>query len=98
MPSVDQYVAWFSSGEGRLILVAVLFLIMWAVKSVPYVKGLLTTPRRKQAASLLLAMGPAVWLIAEGAPPIEVISAALGIVFAANGLNTYRPSKAKSDG
>jgi len=95
MPNTEQLVTWFSSGEGRLILVAVLFLLMWAVKNVPLVKGLLTTPRRKQAASVLLAMGPAVWLIAEGAPPIEVVASALGIVFAANGLNTYRPSKAK---
>jgi len=95
MPSLDQFVAWFSSGEGRLILAAGLFLLMWAVKNIPYVKGLLTTPRRKQAASVLLALGPAVWLIVQGAPAVEIVSTALGIVFAANGLNTYRPSKAK---
>lgn len=95
MPTIDQLLEWFSSGEGRLILAALLFLLMWAVKNVPYVKGLLTTPRRKQAASVLLAMPPAVWLLVQGAPPIEIVSSALMIVFAANGLNTYRPSKVK---
>jgi hypothetical protein len=96
MPTLDQLLAWVQSGEGRLILAALLFLLMWAVKNVPYVKGLLTTPRRKQAASMLLALPPAVWLLVEGAPAVEVVSSALMIVLSANGLNTYRPSKVKA--
>lgn len=96
MPELQELLEWALSGEGRLIAAAVLFLLMWALKHVPIVKTkLLTTPRRKQAASLFMAMAPAVWLLVEGAPPVEVISTAVMVALASNGLNTYRPSKAK---
>lgn len=95
MPDLNTMLQWFQSGEGRLVAAALLFVLMWAVKNVPYVKGLLNTPRRKQAATVLLSLPPAVWLMVEGAPPVEVISTALGIALASNGLNTYRPTKSK---
>jgi len=94
MPELSTLITWIQSGEGRLIAAAVLFVVMWAVKSLPIVREHINTPRRKQAAAALLALAPAVWLMVEGAPPLEVVSTALGIVLAANGINTYRPSKA----
>jgi len=99
MPSTDQIIVWIQSGEARLIIVALLFVIMWAIKSVPWVRDkILTTPRRKQAAAWFLMLPPAVWLIAEGAPWVTVVSSAVGIILAANGVNTYRPSKTKPNG
>lgn len=96
MPSLTQLLQWTMSGQGRLVAAAVLFGAMWAVKSLPFIKKHLSTPRRKQAANALMAMAPAAWLIVEGAAPVEVLSTALTIALSANGLNTYRPSKSKA--
>ena len=96
MPDVTQLLNWFMSGEGRLVGAAALFVTMWAVKSLPIVKDHLNTPRRKQAANTLLAMGPAAWLMVEGAPPMEVLSVAITTALSAKGINTLRPSKSQS--
>ncbi len=96
MPDISQILQWAMSGEGRLIAAAMLFVAMWAIKSAPVVRDYINTPRRKQAANTLMAMGPAVWLMAQGAPPVEVVSTALTIALSANGLNTLRPSKSKA--
>jgi len=99
MPTTLQVIEWIQSGNGRLVVAAVLFVLMWAIKSLPWVRDkILTTPRRKQIAAWLLMMPPAVWMIVEGAPWAEVVAAAVGIILAANGINTYRPSKAKPPG
>lgn len=97
MPDVTQLLQWAMSGEGRLIAAALLFIAMWAVKSLPFIKELINTPRRKQAANALMAMTPAAWLLVEGAPLVEVISTAVSIALMANGINTYRPSKSAND-
>lgn len=96
MPEVTQLIQWFTSGEGRLIAAALLFVAMWAVKRAPIVRDYINTPRRKQAANTLMAMAPAAWLMVEGAPPVEVISTALTIALSAKGINTLRPSKSKA--
>lgn len=95
MPELTQLLQWAQSGEGRLIAAAVLFALMWAVKSVPLIRDHVNTPRRKQAANALIALTPAVYLMVEGAPPVEVLSTAITIALTANGINTYRPSKVK---
>lgn len=97
MPDLSQLLQWTQSGEGRLIAAAVLFLAMWAVKRAPMVRDYINTPRRKQAANTLMALAPAVWLMVEGAPPVEVISTALTIALSAKGINTLRPSKSKAE-
>lgn len=96
MPTTHQIIEWIQSGHGRLIAAAVIFVLMWAIKCLPWVRAkLLTTPRRKQIASWFLMLPPAVWMIVQGAPWVDVVAAAVGIVLAANGINTYRPSKSK---
>jgi hypothetical protein len=95
MPEVAQLLEWFISGNGRLIAAAALFALMWGAKSLPLVSAHLTTPRRKQAVNALMAMAPAAWLIVQGAPWEEIAGEAILIALAANGINTYRPSKAK---
>lgn len=91
-----QVFDWIQSGSGRLLLAALLFVAMWAVKMLPWVKAkILTTPRRKQIAAWFLMLPPAVWMIVEGEPWPEVVAVSVGIILAANGINTYRPSKCK---
>ena len=95
MPTMTQAIDWLQSGEGRLLLALVLFAAMWAITSWPWVrKKLLKTHRRKQLASWFLLLPPSVWLIADGAPWLEVATSAMVIVLAANGVSTYRPSQA----
>lgn len=70
MPTVAEVFAWFTMGGGRPIGAASLTLLMWAVKSIPHVEQkLLTTPRRKMAANAFLALGPAVYLLADDSVP-----------------------------
>jgi hypothetical protein len=96
MPETTQIVQWIRTGEIRLVVAAALFLLMWAIKAIPWVRlKLLTTPRHKQVASWFLLLPPAVWMIVNGAPWVEIVASAVGIILAANGINTYRPSKAK---
>ena len=96
MPELTQLIEWFMSGEGRLIAAALLFVAMWAVKHAPVVRDYINTPRRKQAANTLMAMTPAVWLMVQGVPPLEVVSTAITIALSAKGINTLRPSKSKA--
>lgn len=94
MPEPEQLISFLLSGEARLVASAILFALFAALKKVPAVRDrLLTTPRRKQAAAMFVAMAPAVWLLSEGAPWVEVVASAVGIALMANGINTYRPSK-----
>lgn len=95
MPEVSDLLKWVMSGEGRLVAAAILFLIMWGIKRSPILKDHINTPRRKQAANLVLAMAPAVYLLAEGAAPVDVLSTALTVALSAHGINTYRPTKSK---
>jgi hypothetical protein len=95
MFDITQLLNWFMSGEGRLVAAALLFTLMWAVKSLSALEPYLNTPRSKQAVNLLLAMTPAVWLMVEGASPVEVSATAIGIALSAHGINTLRPSKSK---
>lgn len=96
MPSAIEVYGWIQSGNERLVIAALLFGVIWGIKSIPWIRvKLLTTPRRKQIASWIVMLPPAVWLIADGAPWPEVVASVVGIVLAANGINTYRPSKAK---
>ncbi len=95
MPELSQLLQWAMSGEGRLIAAAVLFLAMWAVKSIPVVRDFVNTPRRKQAANALMAMAPAGFLLVQGAPLLEVITTAVSISLSSMGLNTLRASKSK---
>lgn len=98
MPALSTIIAWLQSGHGRLIAAAVLFGLMWALKSVPWVKSnLLTTPRRKQLAVAFLATAPAVAMLSEAAPTSEVVATALTLFVGAMGINALRPSKAVPD-
>ena len=98
LPELTQLLEWFSSGSPRLVAVALLFGLMWSLKNAPYVKGLLTTPRRKQAANALIAMAPAVALIALGdkSNPDDVFSTAILIALSAHGTNTLRRDKSEA--
>lgn len=96
MPTTIQIFEWVQSGDSRLLVAAALFAAMWAIKALPWVRSkILTTPRRKQAATWFLMLPPAVWMIVEGSSWVEVVASAVGIILAANGINTYRPSKCK---
>jgi hypothetical protein len=54
-------------GDGRLILAGFLFLLMWAIKSLPGMEQkVLTTPRRRLVATAFLAATPAVTMIVQG--------------------------------
>lgn len=72
--SIQEILTWFTSGEHRLVAGGVLFLLMWALEKVPFVKAFLgydgwklgedtadawlTSKRKKLAANVILAMGP----------------------------------------
>lgn len=88
MPTVHEIIVWTTSGNGRLIAAALLFILMYAVKLVPWVQeNILTTPRRKQLATAFLALVPAVWMLADQTVPwvttlttaIEAFLGAMGI-------------------
>lgn len=89
MPTIHDALAWFTSGFGRAIAAGVIVAIMYVVKLHPWVeRRLLTTPRRRQIAIAFLAVGPAMWLLADGSvPPITVIETALEAFLGAMGIH-----------
>ncbi len=94
MATLQEILGWFMSGSGRVVAGALLFLVMWGVKSLPIVKvwlkkdsGWLTSKRKKLATNTLLAMGPtALALTNESTPPREVLTTALEAALVAMGL------------
>lgn len=88
MPTIHQILEWFASGQHRLIAAAILFALMWLLKLLPGVEEkLLTTPQRRLAAVVFMALAPAVSLLATGAPVVDVLESALVIGFAAMGIH-----------
>jgi len=98
MPELNVLVGWIMSGSGRMVGAAVVFFLLWGLKSIPWVnESLLTTPRRKQAAALILSLAPAAILLADPSVPWhEVIATAIGLALSAMGYNALRPSKTGS--
>lgn len=88
--------AWATTTEGRLICAAVLFAVLWLVKSVPWVRArLLTTRMRRRLAAGLLACAPAVVLFASGASLREVLVEAFALFVGATGFNALMPEAMK---
>ena len=89
MEDVTQALNWMLSGDGRLIAAAVLTLVMFGIKSVPWVEAnVLTTPRRRLLATGLLALAPVVPMLATGAPLKDAILTGVTAFLAAIGLHT----------
>lgn len=87
------------SANGRLVAAALLFVIMWAIQSVPPVKawldvdsGKLTSGRKKAIANVLLAMTPAALALSQGKPAAEVLAVAIGAATSASGIHSLGKS------
>lgn len=66
--------AWILSGRSRLVAAGCLFLLVWAIKTMPYVqRKVLTTKARKRAAVVALAAVGAVALAIAGGQSGEQI-------------------------
>jgi len=63
-------VDWLTTPDGRIAAAGVLFVLIWAIKSLPFVRSrILTTKRAKLAASALVAMAPAALMLADSSVP-----------------------------
>ena len=87
------------SSNGRLVAAAMLFIIMWALQSVPPIKawlevdsGKMTSGRKKAAATVLLAMTPAALALSQGKPAAEVLAVAIGAATSASGIHSLGKS------
>lgn len=88
--SLPEILNMLRTGEGQLIAAGLLFLIMWALKSIPAIEQrYLTTPRRRLAVVVFLAMAPAVTMLAEGIDPVDCLITAIILGASAMGIHTF---------
>jgi hypothetical protein len=99
MPSTLQIIEWTMSGNGRLAAAGLLFVVMWALQSVPAVKawlsvdsGKLTSGRKEAIATVVLAMAPAALALSQGKPAAEVLAVAIGAATGASGIGSLGKS------
>lgn len=87
---LNQAAMWLISGDGRLACAGALFVLVWALKSVPVVRErILTTPSRKKVAVVLIAAIPAAaGLLATSAPVSQVLVTFVTAVIGAMGLHS----------
>jgi len=84
------------SGNGRLVAGAMLFLAIWALKSLPRLKdwlakdsGSWTSGRKQALANLLLAMAPVALALTDGSKPLsDVLTTALTAMATAAGIHS----------
>ena len=96
MPNLQQVLEWFMSGSGRLVAGAALFAVIWALKSLPKLKGwlgkdsgALTSGRKKALANLLLAMAPVALALTDGSKPLaDVLTTAMTAMATAAGIHS----------
>lgn len=80
--NLPEIINALQSGSGRLIAAALIFALMWAIKSVPWVEvNVLTTPRRRQLAVAFLATAPAATMLAGDVCWVDCL-VAFGTIFA----------------
>jgi hypothetical protein len=99
MIDLPTLIGWLLSGRGRLVCAAVLFLVVWGVKNVTWVKRtILTTKQRKRAAAVLLAAIPAAALsLATDESGELILITFLTAVFGSTGIHTLAKKKKKPD-
>ena len=104
MAELQEILAWFMSGEGRLVAAAALFALMFLLERVPFVKDFLnydgwklgvdsadswmTRSRKKLASNIILALAPTALMLTTDAPMAEVLSTGLTAALAAAGINS----------
>jgi len=96
MPDIQSIISWFMSGNGRLTAGAALFVLIWAIKSLPKIKdwievdsGRLTSGRKKALANLLLAMAPVAVALTDGGKSLhDVLLTALTATTTAAGIHS----------
>ena len=99
MPTVSQLMEWMrSGGEGRLIAAAILYILIWALKShIPIVNNWLqadgpklTSKKKKLLANVVLAMSPvAVVLTDTSQSAWDAILIAVGVATSAGGIQSW---------
>ena len=95
MPDINTIAHYMLSGDGRVVAAGLLFLLLYALERVPWVRdNVLTTPMRKRAAALLLAAAPAVAtaLLSDESTREVAITAIMAFATAA-GFNAQLPHK-----
>ncbi len=103
LDSPTELLALASSGEGRLIAAAVLYVLFWALQKVPFViswlgtdSGWLTAKRKKLATNLLLSFAPVIPVLADSSKTLQEVGVtALTIALSAAGLNSMLKSATK---
>ena len=94
MESITAVAAWLETGEGRIAAALVLFLVLWGIKNVGWVKKkVLTTPRRRQFAVALLATAPVITMLLDSVPAKDAFITGLTAFLSAMGLNSLRSRK-----
>jgi len=88
LEALQPVISWFLSPVGRLVGAVIIFLIIWAIKSVPWVKKkILTTKRRKLLATAIAALLPAIiMLIDSSIKAEEAWSMAMSLFLSAMGI------------
>lgn len=103
-PSAEELFGWALSGEGRLIAAAILFIMIFVIERVAFVKlwlnfdgwkagvdnadAWMTSARKKLIANFILALSPTAFLIANGEDWKQVLMSALAIALMAAGVNS----------
>lgn len=87
MAALQTIMLWFNTSKGRAIAALALFIVMELLKRPSVEARWLTTPRRRLAANIILALAPVVPALASGAPIGDVIDTALSAAIGAMGLH-----------
>ena len=111
--TLQEILGWLTSGEGRLVAAALLFVAMFALERVPYVRDFinfdgwklgedsadawLSSKRKKVLANVLLASAPAAYMLTTDAAIAAVMETWLTAVLASAGVNAKLNAAKKSN-